>query len=93
MQIDIDNLFNKFKVCDKEIKINNLNCDYCKSDSLIVDNGYTVCTNCSQQSDRKYIDDENIEWRYYGVKDSKRSDPTRCGAPINAYLPKSFPGK
>ena len=32
------------------------------------------------------------EWRYYGNDDSKSSDPTRCGPPINAYLPKSSIG-
>lgn len=32
------------------------------------------------------------EWRYYGSDDSKSSDPTRCGPPINSYLPKSSIG-
>ena len=32
------------------------------------------------------------EWRYYGSQDSKRSDPTRCGMPVNLLLPGSSLG-
>ena len=32
------------------------------------------------------------EWRYYGSKDNKRSDPTRCGMPVNQLLPGSSIG-
>ena len=32
------------------------------------------------------------EWRFYGSDDSKRSDPTRCGMPVNILLPKSSIG-
>tara|TARA_B100001123_G_C15319020_1_gene1027255 strand:- start:1242 stop:2201 length:960 start_codon:yes stop_codon:yes gene_type:complete len=32
------------------------------------------------------------EWRYYGSTDSKSSDPTRCGMPINTLLPESSVG-
>ena len=30
---------------------------------------------------------DSPEWRYYGSNDSKSSDPTRCGMPINNLLP------
>ena len=32
------------------------------------------------------------EWRYYGSQDSKKSDPTRCGMPVNLLLPGSSLG-
>jgi transcription initiation factor TFIIB len=32
------------------------------------------------------------EWRYYGSSDSKSSDPTRCGMPVNCLLPESSVG-
>ena len=32
------------------------------------------------------------EWRYYGACDSKSQNPTRCGLPTNALLPKSSVG-
>ena len=35
---------------------------------------------------------ESPEWRYYGSKDSKTSDPTRCGMPMNNLLPESSVG-
>ena len=34
----------------------------------------------------------NPEWRYYGSSDTKATDPTRCGLPINVLLPKSSVG-
>lgn len=35
---------------------------------------------------------EGAEWRYYGSQDSKSSDPTRCGMPVNQLLPESSVG-
>jgi transcription initiation factor TFIIB len=32
------------------------------------------------------------EWRYYGSSDTKSSDPTRCGMPVNCLLPESSVG-
>ena len=32
------------------------------------------------------------EWRYYGSNDTKSSDPTRCGMPVNQLLPESSVG-
>lgn len=32
------------------------------------------------------------EWRFYGIKDSKNADPTRCGMPVNTLLPESSVG-
>ena len=35
---------------------------------------------------------DSPEWRYYGSEDTKNSDPTRCGMPINVLLPESSVG-
>jgi len=35
---------------------------------------------------------EGPEWRYYGVSDTRSSDPTRCGMPVNQLLPESSVG-
>ena len=35
---------------------------------------------------------DSPEWRYYGSNDSKNSDPTRCGMPVNNLLPESSVG-
>lgn len=32
------------------------------------------------------------EWRYYGINDTKSSDPTRCGMAINPLLPEASVG-
>ena len=34
----------------------------------------------------------NPEWRFYGNNDSKGTDPTRCGMPVNTLLPESSVG-
>ena len=48
------------------------------------DNIY-ICKDCNTIHD-KFIDYQS-EWRYYGSEDSKKSDPTRCGMPVNNLLP------
>ena len=57
--------------------------------NYICDEGITKCSKCN-----KLISNitENPEWRYYGSSDTKSSDPTRCGMPINILLPKSSVG-
>lgn len=35
---------------------------------------------------------DSPEWRYYGSSDSKNSNPTRCGMPVNVLLPDSSLG-
>ena len=67
-------------------------CKYCDSDELINDdsNGIIICKDCGRILDK--IIDSGAEWRYYGVDDSKSSDPTRCGLPSNVLLPESSLG-
>ena len=78
---------------ETNISITNFVCKYCKAEnSLIYDYNYSneVCSNCGIIFDK--IIDESSETRFYGASDSKSSDPTRCGNPINPLLPKSSMG-
>lgn len=36
--------------------------------------------------------DSQAEWRFYGASDSKTSDPSRCGLPINQFTPTAAMG-
>ena len=83
-----DSLFSDGEVDELDID----NCKYCKSDNLVNDdnNGIVICKDCGRILDK--IIDSGAEWRYYGVDDSKSSDPTRCGLPSNALLPESSLG-
>ena len=63
-------------------------CDDPKNIVVSKDLNY-ICKLC--ESNISSISDKP-EWRYYGSDDSKSSDPTRCGPPINSYLPKSSIG-
>ena len=58
-------------------------------DNFIPDQGVIKCKICSNVISN--ISD-NPEWRYYGVSDSRCSDPTRCGMPVNSLLPESSVG-
>lgn len=64
-------------------------CDLCNYPLLITEYNFLTCSNtkCS----KLYTDtlDDGAEWRYYGADDSSRSDPTRCGMPINPLLKES----
>lgn len=77
---------------EQEGCFNTDNCQYCNSDNLVNDdgNGIVICKDCGRILDQ--IIDSGAEWRYYGVDDSKSSDPTRCGLPSNALLPESSLG-
>jgi transcription initiation factor TFIIB len=66
----------KVKCCDLKENYQNDNC-------------MVVCKVCSNVITN--ISD-NPEWRYYGSKDNKSSDPTRCGMPVNTLLPESSVG-
>ena len=85
---DVWNIFNDFDDSKKKIKIDDDNkCinKCCNSNNLmLIEYNYT-CLDCNTVQD-KFID-PLAEWRYYGSDDSKRSDPTRCGMPVNDLLP------
>ena len=66
--------------CDKE--------ECCKlKENYQNDNGTITCKECSNIITNIC---NNPEWRYYGSKDNKNNDPTRCGMPINSLLPELF---
>lgn len=65
-------------------------CSFCKSDSVILDDGNYVCHQCGTVTCRFL--DASAEWRFYGNDDNKGSDPTRCGMPINELLPEASMG-
>lgn len=65
-------------------------CDFCSSTDIILEDGNYFCKGCNSITSR-FID-SNAEWRYYGAEDSKSTDPTRCGMPVNNLLPESSLG-
>ena len=65
-------------------------CSNCDGDEVILDEGNYVCKQCGDILSR-FID-MGAEWRFYGNDDSKGSDPTRCGLPMNDLLPDSSLG-
>lgn len=64
-------------------------CDICNFNLLITDHNHLTCSNpkCSKLYTK--VLDDGAEWRYYGAEDNSRSDPTRCGMPINPLLKES----
>jgi transcription initiation factor TFIIB len=97
-QNDIWSLYNSFDSEENNTKNDNsekhnLNidendqekCNYCNiySDFKIED-GYKWCSECGENNG--IFIDVSPEWRYYGSEDSKSSDPTRCGMPVNNLL-------
>ncbi len=87
---NLNNSFNenndyKFKKNDTINQNDQEKCINCNifSDFKIED-GYKWCSECGENNGI-YID-TSPEWRYYGSEDSKSSDPTRCGMPVNNLL-------
>ena len=78
---DLDNLNE-----DKKEKVEKC-CD--NPNNYMHTNGTVICKICNASIDN-IID--SPEWRYYGSEDSKSSNPTRCGMPVNVLLPKSSVG-
>lgn len=62
----------------------------CNDDTIQLVDGNYICKFCNTVTGR-YID-HGAEWRFYGADDSKQSDPTRCGLPVNDLLPDSSLG-
>ena len=71
----------------KELDNKTICCDNNKNH--LVSDGMIVCKLCNNTV-TNIID--SAEWRYYGSGDSKASDPTRCGMPVNQLLPESSVG-
>lgn len=64
-------------------------CDLCKANVAITEEGFLACTNDKCGIIYKDSLDQTAEWRYYGQDDNQSSDPTRCGVPINPLLEES----
>lgn len=81
------------KVPDEDIDVDeiqkcmNLKCD--STEFKFDENEYT-CVKCFMIQNKVF--DSNAEWRYYGNDDNKSSNPTRCGMPVNQFMPKSSIG-
>jgi transcription initiation factor TFIIB len=58
-------------------------------ENYLQDEEIIVCSKCGKPINNII---NSPEWRYYGSEDSKRSDPTRCGMPVNLLLPNSSVG-
>ena len=87
------NLLDDFKNDKEDLNEEDIGDTRCKQqneESIYVENGLNICTNCGSIQDR--IIDSSAEWRFYGSDDSKSSDPTRCGLPVNNLLPESSLG-
>lgn len=96
--MNISELYNAINN-DNEIENKNTNkidtqesikCNKCNTNTLAFFDGGTFCKNCGELQDTRFTTDQ--EYRYYGENDSKNSDPTRVGMPINNLLPKSSMG-
>jgi transcription initiation factor TFIIIB Brf1 subunit/transcription initiation factor TFIIB len=74
----------------KEVKFEDTDiiCE-CGSKTIIVEDCMQICGECSCIIGK--VIDNTAEWRFYGG-DSKNDDPSRCGLPTNALLPKSSLG-
>ena len=69
-----------------------LKCNICDDSDIYNDSlkGHLICNNCGTILSNML--DTTAEWRYYNSDDSKSVDPSRCGCPVNPYLPKSSLG-
>ncbi len=67
-------------------------CSICSSSLAITEENYYACTNEKCGIIYKDVIISGPEWRFYGPDDSKSSDPTRCGLPINPLLKESSYG-
>jgi len=65
--------------------INNCINNECNSTDINLHENNYICSRCNTVQE-KFIDNQ-AEWRFYGNDDSKKSDPTRCGMPVNDLLP------
>ena len=84
--MDFETLFEHLDVYEKPKCIESC-CSQSENERVI--NDVTVCNLCGNIVSN-IID--TPEWRYYGADDTKSTDPTRCGMPVNILLPESSVG-
>ena len=87
--MDLEDHFNFLSTLDKkdEIEKDITCCDL--KDNYQNDNSMVICKVCKNVITNIC---DNPEWRYYGSRDNKSSDPTCCGMPVNTLLPESSVG-
>ena len=59
------------------------------NENNMISDGMIICKICNTMITNIV---SGPEWRFYGSSDSKSSDPTRCGMPVNQLLPESSVG-
>ena len=86
--MDLEDHFNFLSTFNKKCDEKKSTCCDLK-DNYENDNNMVICKVC-----KNIITNicDTPEWRYYGAKDNKSSDPTRCGMPVNNLLPESSVG-
>jgi transcription initiation factor TFIIB len=74
-----------------ELTVDPISVETCcdKNENHLLGEGMIICKCCNNVI-TNIVD--SAEWRYYGASDSKSSDPTRCGMPVNQLLPESSVG-
>ena len=84
----MDEFFDNLDEMVRKERIETISCcDDMKNHQI--HNGTTICSMCKNTITNIQA---NPEWRFYGSSDTKSSDPTRCGMPVNTLLPKSSIG-
>jgi len=84
----MDNFFSSLdEISEVKQEIIKTCCD--DTDNHLLGEGMIICK-CCNNTISNIID--TAEWRFYGANDSKSSDPTRCGMPVNQLLPESSVG-
>ena len=77
-------------LASEEIPTNVCVNENCDNTHFVFDSTDTVCERCGTVQYKNI--DFGAEWRYYGCEDNKSTNPTRCGMPMNEFLPKSSLG-
>jgi len=57
--------------------------------NYVLEQGVITCKECNNTISNIV---DGPEWRYYGMNDTRSSNPTRCGMPVNQLLPESSLG-
>ena len=84
--MDFESLFEHLDTFEKPKCLESC-CNISENEKIM--NDVTICNICGNTISN-IIDVP--EWRFYGVDDTKSTDPTRCGMPVNILLPESSVG-
>ena len=85
--MNYDELFTTLDTVNPKPKPETTCCD--REENYVMGETCITCKECSSEI-TNIID--SPEWRFYGSKDTKSQNPTRCGMPVNALLPESSLG-